>query len=87
MSTGVSVIKQFEDQVRMTLISKIINGISRTLEKLLKYFDETIILTSFGPLLAFLHTIFAVDLKEALLILSAAKSAIAPLASENRSSP
>ena len=36
--------KQFADQVR---ISQLINSISRVLQKLLKYFDGTIISTTF----------------------------------------
>ena len=35
---GLSVIKHLLDQVRIRLISQLINGISRVLQKLLKYF-------------------------------------------------
>ena len=38
-------ITQFSDQVRMRLISQLIKGISRVLQKLLKYFNDTAILT------------------------------------------
>ena len=40
-------ITQFLDQVKSKLISQLINGISRALQKLFKYFNETAILTSF----------------------------------------
>ena len=40
-------ITQFAGQVRMRLISQLINGISRVLQKLLKYFNGTIISTFF----------------------------------------
>ena len=42
-------IKQFEDQVGMTLISQLFNSISRVFQKLLKYFNATIIWTVFIP--------------------------------------
>ena len=41
------VITQVDDHVNWRLILQIINGISRVLQKLLKYFDSTIISTSF----------------------------------------
>ena len=41
------VITQVDDHVNWRLISQLINGISRVLQKLLKYFDSTIISTSF----------------------------------------
>ena len=40
-------IKQLAEHVKMRLISQLINGISRILQKLLKYFNGTIILTLF----------------------------------------
>ena len=40
-------ITQSSDQVKMRLISQLINGISRVLQKLLKYFNDTAISTSF----------------------------------------
>ena len=55
---GASIIKQFADKVRIRLISQLINGISRVLQKLLKCFNGTIILTSFVPLLPILPAIF-----------------------------
>ena len=41
------VITQVDDHVNWRLISQLINDISRVLQKLLKYFDSTIISTSF----------------------------------------
>ena len=41
------VITQVDDHVNWRIISQLINGISRVLQKLLKYFDSTIISTSF----------------------------------------
>ena len=55
---GASIIKQFADKVRIRLISQLINGISRVLQKILKYCNGTIILTSFVPLLPILSAIF-----------------------------
>ena len=40
-------ITHFLDQVKFRLISQLINGISRVVQKLLKYFNGTAILTSF----------------------------------------
>ena len=40
-------ITQSSDQVEMRLISQFINGISGLLQKLVKYFNDTAILTSF----------------------------------------
>ena len=41
------VITQVDDHVKMKLTSQLINGISRILQKLLKYFNGTNISTSF----------------------------------------
>ena len=41
------VITQVDDHVNWRLISQLINGISRVLQKLLKYFESIIISTSF----------------------------------------
>ena len=46
---ALAIVKQFVDQVRIKLISQLINGISRVLQKLLRYFNGTIISTSFVP--------------------------------------
>ena len=40
-------ITQFSDQVKMRLISQLNKDISRVLQKLLEYFNDTSILTSF----------------------------------------
>ena len=40
---------QFADQIKMRLISLLINGILRVLEELIKYFIGNIILTAFLP--------------------------------------
>ena len=73
------------DQFRRRLISQLINGISRVLQKLLKYFNGALILTFFVPSFSLLSAIFVLNLNEALLSSLAGKSAIAPL-SENGSS-
>ena len=41
------VITQVDDHVNWRIISQLINGSARVLQKLLKYFDSTIISTSF----------------------------------------
>ena len=46
-ATVLATTKQFYFQVRIRLISQLIGGISRVLQKLLRYFDGTIISTSF----------------------------------------
>ena len=50
--------KQFADQVRIRLISQFINGISRVLQKLFKYFNGTLILTFSVPSFPILPVIF-----------------------------
>ena len=58
MLIGASIIKQFTEQVRIRLILQLINGISKVLQKLLlKYFNGTIILTSFEQLFPILPAI------------------------------
>ena len=49
------------------------NDISRVLQKLLKYFSETIISTSFEPFFPVGPVIFCLNLNEILLLLSAGK--------------
>ena len=75
--TGSFILKQFADQVRIRLILQLINSISRVLQKLLRYFNSTIILTSFVSPLPDLPNIFVLNLNEALLLLLAGKSMIA----------
>ena len=58
--------QQFAEQVRMILISQLINGISRFLQKLLKYFNGAIILTFFVPLFPVEPVIFCLNLNETL---------------------
>ena len=48
-----------------------------------KYFSGTILLTFFVPSFSALSAIFVLNLNEALLLSSAGKSVIAPLASKN----
>ena len=52
--------------MRVRLISKLINGISRVLQKVLKYFNGTLILTFFVPSFSVLPAIFTLNLNEAL---------------------
>ena len=73
-----------DDQVKMRLISQLIKGISRVLQKLLKYFDDTAILASFVLLAAGVFpVIFSLDLNDALL---PGKLTILPLLSKAGSS-
>ena len=58
-------------------MSQLINGISRVLQKLLRYFNDTIILTIFVPSLPVLPAIFVLIFKKALLLLAEGKSIIA----------
>ena len=56
------VITQVVDHVKLRLISQFIVDISRVLQKLLKYFNGTAVLTSFVlPLSVFLYIIFTLD--------------------------
>ena len=70
---------------KMSLISQLIKGISRVLQKLLKYFDGTIISTSFVPPATVLPVIFCLNINKALMLFAAGKSLIVPLASKNGS--
>ena len=57
------VITQVDDHVKMRLTSQLIKGISRVIQKLLKYFNGTIISTSFSlTLLGAFPVIFILDL-------------------------
>ena len=86
LSIRLSIIKNLLDQVKIRLTSQSINGIFRVLQKLLKYFNGTLILTFFVPSFSVLSAIFALNLNEALLMLSVGKLVIEPL-SKNASSP
>ena len=79
--------KHLAGQVRIKLNSQSINSISRVLQKLLKCFNDTLVLTFFIPSFSILPDIFVFNFKKALLILSAGKSAISPFLFKNRSSP
>ena len=68
----------------MRLILQILNGISRVLQKFFKYFNGDLILTFFVSLFSsILAAISVLNLNESLLLLSAGRSAIAPLTSKN----
>ena len=68
-------IAQVSDQVKMRLISQLINGTSRFLQKLLKYFKGTSTSTFSVPSAPVVPVIFCLNLKQALL---PGKQAIAP---------
>ena len=51
------------------LISESVKGFSSVLQKLLRYFNGTITLTSFVPPFPIFHVIFCLNLNEALLLL------------------
>ena len=59
------VVMQVDDHVKMRLISKLISGISRVLQKLLKYFNGTAMLTFFVlPSAGVFPVIFILDLND-----------------------
>ena len=71
------VITQVDDYAKIRLTSKLIKGISRVLQKLLKYFSGTIISTSFTLLLlGVFPVIFILDLNdlESSILLSSGSS-------------
>ena len=58
-------ITQDSDHVKIRLTSQLINGISRVLQKLLKYFNGTIISTSFVlPAAGVFPVVFILDLND-----------------------
>ena len=83
---GLSITKYLLDQVRIRLISQLINCILRVIQKLLNDFASTLLLTFSVPSFAVLPAIFILNLNEALLPLSAGKSVVALLAFKNGSS-
>ena len=85
---GLSIVKHLLDQFGIRLISQLINDVLRVLQKLLKCFDSTLIVTFFvsSSSSSILPAIFVLILNEALLLSSAGKLAIAPLAFKNGSS-
>ena len=65
MTIGLSIINYLSDQVKIGLISQFINGISRVLQKLFKYFNGTIVSTSFVfPFLRAFPEIFTLYLND-----------------------
>ena len=68
--------KQVFDQVNIRLFSQLITGISSVLEKLLIYFNGTIISTCFVLLFPVCPVICCLNLNEILLLLSAKKLVI-----------
>ena len=71
-------ITQFADQVKTRLISQLIKGLSRVLQKLLNYFNGTIILTSFVRSSPVSPVIFSLKLNKSVVLVSL-KSTISPL--------
>ena len=67
----------------MKLILQLTKGISRVLQKLLKYFYVKIISTSFRPPETVLLVIFCLDIDELMSLLAVEKLALIPLASKN----
>ena len=58
-------LQQFADQVKIRLISQLIKGISKVFQKLLKYFNGTIVsMPSILPLVPLWPVIFALKLIE-----------------------
>ena len=70
----------------MRLISQLIKGISRVLQNLVKYFNGTIISTSFVPSATVLLGDFCLNANKGLLLLAAGELAIASLSSKRCSS-
>ena len=65
----VLIITQFADQSKISSIPQLIKGISRVLQKLLKYFNGTIISTPFiSPSLFVWPVIFALKLNESVVL-------------------
>ena len=71
-------IAQFLDQGRISLVSQLIKGISRVLQKLLRYFNGTIISTFFVTLAPVAPVIFRLYLKDLLLWSAPVKSTTVP---------
>ena len=85
-ATAVDIITQFLDQFRSKLILQLIKDFSRVYQKLLKYFNGTIVSASFVPLLPVWPVIFSLLLNESVIESAALKLTIVPLASEAGSS-
>ena len=78
----VPTIIHFLDHFNWILISQLIKGISSVLQKLLIFFNGTIILTSFMPPFPTCPVIFCLKLNEVQLLLSLGKSKIVSLISK-----
>ena len=76
---AVAIRTPFYDHVKIRLTSQLIKGISKVLQKLLKYFNGTIISTSFVPPFPVYPVIFAFNLNES-AVLSSEKIMISSLA-------
>ena len=70
---------RLDDHVKIRLTSQLIKGISKVLQKLLKYFNGTIISTSFVPSFPVRPVIFTLKLNES-VVLASAKITISSLA-------
>ena len=79
-STSVAIITQFSDQFVSRVISLLIKGISRVLQKLLRYFECTIISRFFVPLSLVWPVSLSLRLNES-VILASVKSVTAQLLS------
>ena len=82
MTIETCIVKHVGDQIRIKIISQLINSISRVFQKLFRYLQGILILTFSVPSFPVVPAIFVKHLNEALLILSAGKSAIAPSVSK-----
>ena len=71
---------QLLDQFRSRLISQLIKDILRVLQNLLRFFNYTIISTTFAPLSPVLPVISSFILNESVIPLASVKSVIALLA-------
>ena len=72
---------QLDDHVKIRLTSQLIKGISKVLQKLLKYFSGTIISTSFVPPFPVRPVIFNLNLNESVVLPSAKITVSSSLAS------
>ena len=84
-ATLVATIRQFSHQFRSRLISQLIKDISRVLQKLLRYFNGTIISTFFVPFLPAWPVIYSFILNELVSTLTSLKL-ISPLLAKAGSS-
>ena len=64
----VAIRTQVDDHVKIRLTSQLMKGISKVLQKLLKYFSGTIISTSFVPPFPVWPVIFALKLNESVVL-------------------